>query len=131
MYTISIKDQPEPRKIIGQVGLTIWDQIHFILHPDFWQSGYATEALKAFLITLFEQQPKRLSITAVATRTNLGSQRVLEKCGFVPSVHKGAVYLPSSAEISEQEELDGLKELVDNEGMSGHTRIQFFRYVKP
>jgi hypothetical protein len=131
MYTIQLQDQPKPRKVIGQIGLTIWDQIHFILHPDYWRSGYATEALKAFLIALFKHQPKRLSITAVAVRTNLGSQRVLEKCGFIPSVQKGPVFLPKRAEISEQEELDGLKSLVQSEGEPEHARIQFFRYVKP
>jgi RimJ/RimL family protein N-acetyltransferase len=47
---------------------------------EFWGRGIATAALGAFLLL----EPTRPLLAHVAT-TNVGSIRVLEKCGFVPT----------------------------------------------
>jgi hypothetical protein len=116
MYTIFLGDQLEAEKIIGLVGLNRWDQVHYILDPKFSGLGYSTEALTAFLIALFELQPKRLSIGTVLSSENLASKRVLEKCGFVPGKPKREVSMPESTEISEQDELKELKSVEEYAG---------------
>jgi RimJ/RimL family protein N-acetyltransferase len=124
MYTIFLQD-----KTIGVVGLSRWDKIHYMIDPDQWSKGFATEALGAFLIALFELQPKRQSTNTWISRDNVASRRVLEKCGFVPSkAGKKAAYMPQSAEISEQEELDMLQNIVVTHPSKGNL---FFIYVKP
>jgi len=131
MYTISrrspLENEADAQGIIGVVGLTIWDMIHYVMHPKSWGCGYATEALKAFLTTMFELQPKRLSISGVVSGSNLGSRRVLEKCGFVPELSPNSVSMPTSAEILEQDELEKLERIVEK-----HPRedTMGFRYVK-
>ncbi len=46
-----------------------------------WNNGYMTEALKAVVDELFKDGYKEISIEAV--RENIGSNRVIEKAGFV------------------------------------------------
>jgi hypothetical protein len=127
MYTIFLGDQT-----IGLVGLSVWDQVHYMIDPDQWGKGYATEALTAFLIALFELQSKRLSISTLITSDNVASRKVLEKCGFVPMRPPGPVGRPTSAEISMREELRNLEGIVDAHS-SEHSSLGslFFRYVKP
>ena len=52
--------------------------------------GYATEAVKA-LTTWALRQPGVLRVEAETAPDNLASQRVLEKCGFVPLGKNGDV----------------------------------------
>jgi RimJ/RimL family protein N-acetyltransferase len=100
-----------------------------MIDPDQWSKRYATEALTAFLIALFELQPKRLSTNTWISGDNVASRRVLEKCGFVPSKPgKKAAQMPNTAEISEQEELSMLQDIVDAHPSEDHL---FFTYVKP
>lgn len=143
IFTIFLKEEPGAQKIIGLVGLNRWDKIHYMLHPKFWGSGYCSEALGAFLIALFRHQPKRLSIGTVVSSDNIGSLRVLEKCGFVPDAPKTSVSMPTTAEISEHEELYELKYVVKNSGLPDGSllkpvrptapkgRVLYYRYVKP
>ena len=56
----------------GEAGLTYW------IDKKFWGKGIATKALKQFL----EIEPAR-PIIAAAAFDNYGSQKVLEKSGFV------------------------------------------------
>lgn len=68
----------------GQVAGNVvsWDEsgehnIGFWIGKDYWGKGIATRALSAFL-GLLEQRP----LYAHVAKSNAGSSRVLEKCGF-------------------------------------------------
>ena len=52
--------------------------VGYWLGREFWGRGIATDALREFLAGVVTERP----LAAVATSENLGSQRVLEKCGF-------------------------------------------------
>lgn len=53
----------------------------YALHPDHWGNGYMSDAVDALTHYLFQRYPIE-KITAYANLDNIGSQRVLEKCGF-------------------------------------------------
>jgi RimJ/RimL family protein N-acetyltransferase len=72
-------------KKVGVTGLTTSSSntpdVGYLLMPEFYGQGYATEALQAFLTwatTAFNIQ----QFTAVVTKGNVGSEKVLAKCGF-------------------------------------------------
>ena len=75
-------------RLIGEVGLHLIDGepdcghygLGYYLHPDFWNRGCATEAARAALDFIFERGAFRVSASCLAE--NLGSRRVLEKCGM-------------------------------------------------
>jgi hypothetical protein len=129
IYTILAQEPHNGGEIVGVIGLNRWDQVHIMIHPDVSGLGYATEALRAFLPALFQQQPKRLSIGTVVGGDNLASMRVLENCGFVPDVPKRSVGPPVGAEPSEDEEKKAL-EGIGYEPAPGEGTL-FFRCVKP
>ena len=56
-------------------------EIGYGLHPDHWGQGYITEAAELICEYLFQGYPIE-KITAYADLDNIGSQRVLAKCGF-------------------------------------------------
>ena len=75
-------------RVIGWGGLNIdpfdpgWGvEVAYCLHRDFWGRGYATEVVRASLAKAFEQLAIP-TVVAFAHQENLGSIRVLEKCGF-------------------------------------------------
>lgn len=56
-------------------------EVGFMIHPDHWNAGYATDALGALCGYAFEE--RRLEkMVAMAYETNEASRRVLEKTGF-------------------------------------------------
>ena len=62
-----------------------WEQdgrrlVGYWLGKEFWGKGIATQAL-AELVEVLGTRP----LYAYVAKTNIGSIRVLEKCGFVPS----------------------------------------------
>lgn len=59
-------------------------EIGYGLLPEFWGKGYATEAVIAASRWAI-RQPGIRAIEAEAEETNLASQRVLQKAGFVPN----------------------------------------------
>jgi RimJ/RimL family protein N-acetyltransferase len=61
-------------------------EVGFWLGREFWGKGIASEALAAFI----HLEPVR-PLYGYAARHNIGSQRVLEKCGF-ESIGKEGVY---------------------------------------
>jgi RimJ/RimL family protein N-acetyltransferase len=69
-------------RVIGKVG--IWDQseIGYILHPDTWGQGIATEAVKAVCQHCIETLGMRI-ITADVDPRNTVSIHLLCKLGFV------------------------------------------------
>ena len=67
--------------VVGSIGS--WDaegerDVGYWIGRDHWGKGFATAALRAFL----ELEPSRPLVAHVAEH-NVGSRRVLEKCGFV------------------------------------------------
>ena len=72
----------------GSVGLHLIDGgengahygLGYFIRRDLWNRGYATEAVTAALDFIFSKDAFR--VTASCLAENLGSRRVLEKCGF-------------------------------------------------
>jgi RimJ/RimL family protein N-acetyltransferase len=73
-------------------------QVGYWVGQRFWSRGIATRALKLFL-ELVKERP----LYAYVARQNLGSIRVLEKCGFRP------VQLPDASDGGEEGEVAELK----------------------
>lgn len=55
-------------------------ELGYVIHPDFHNQGYATEALAAAIEDLF--QMGYLTVITGAFESNLASCRVMEKCGM-------------------------------------------------
>ena len=55
--------------------------IGYVLAPDAWGKGYATEALMLVSDALFQHSPVS-AIWALCVTDNLASARVLERCGY-------------------------------------------------
>lgn len=74
-------------RLIGSCGNYAWDRsnrrvdIGYQLMPSHWGQGYATEATHAILAWSFENFDLH-RIQADCTDGNIGSERVLLKCGF-------------------------------------------------
>jgi ribosomal-protein-alanine N-acetyltransferase len=74
-------------KMIGSVGVSGVNRSHnrieasYDLAKEYWGQGIMTKALKAVLKYAFEEL-KFNRIEAFAMPDNIGSQKVLEKCGF-------------------------------------------------
>lgn len=67
-------------KVAGNIGSFLWDgtrEISYWIGTEYWGKGIATSALAQFL-QIVEERP----LYAHAAADNLGSIRVLEKCGF-------------------------------------------------
>lgn len=83
-WSITLK---ETGQMIGTIGFYRMKLQHYrtetgyMLLPEFYGKGYAPEALKALLDFGFSTLGFH-SIEAVIYPDNIGSQRVLEKCGF-------------------------------------------------
>jgi ribosomal-protein-alanine N-acetyltransferase len=79
-------------KLIGSIGFWRLNKPHFRaeigydLHPDFWNKGIMTEAIK--LVSNFGFQKMNLhSIEANTDKDNIATQKVLVKNGFVKEAH--------------------------------------------
>ncbi|KAL2785511.1 GNAT domain-containing protein [Aspergillus keveii] len=87
-FTIRRRDDPDER-ILGAVSVNSLDpapSVGYMLHPDAWGKGYATEAVKAILKAWWEL-PRAWEfederVFAATKCANVGSLRVLEKVGF-------------------------------------------------
>lgn len=76
-------------KMIGtcDVFTVDWDhgvgEIGYVLHRSYWGRGYMTRTLRAVIVFAFEY----LGLLQIDIRhhpDNIGSRRVIEKCGFTP-----------------------------------------------
>jgi len=74
---------PKAPLFIGTMGSLGNGEIGYMIHPQHWGKGYATEALKGLVGTHARVFPNIKIIKAMTDTTNLGSRKVLEKCGFV------------------------------------------------
>jgi len=63
-------------------------EVGYWIGNDYWGKGIATRALKA-LLDAVETRP----LYAHVVKHNIGSQRVLEKCGFVKIREEGGDYI--------------------------------------
>ncbi len=71
-------------------------EIGYWIGKEFWGKGIATQALKAFL-----QVVTMRPLYAAAAKDNVGSLRVLQKCGFVITGYDQAFAEARGAEIEE------------------------------
>jgi ribosomal-protein-alanine N-acetyltransferase len=85
-FDLAIIDRENDR-MIGTCGFTRFDfqnnaaEIGYVLHPDYWNRGIATEAAKALMQYGFE----KLALHRIEARymvENQASRRVMEKCGM-------------------------------------------------
>ncbi|KAH7065145.1 GNAT domain-containing protein [Macrophomina phaseolina] len=82
-YNFSIELLPA-RRVIGVLGAARAPEIGYILHPDYWGRGIATEALTAFLPLFWKKYEGIYGYaTAKIDPDHFASRKVLEKCGFI------------------------------------------------
>ena len=88
-----IEDEPGVRedfiiehdgRAIGKAGCYRLPEIGYILHPDYWGQGFATEALTAVIAHIFAHHPVD-ALRADIDPRNLASIRLLERLGFTES----------------------------------------------
>ena len=80
-FIITLKDGGEPIGSIDVVNYIDGDpEIGYCLSKKYWNQGLMTEACKAFIKYLFNIGFTKVLIKAVVE--NIGSNRVIEKCGF-------------------------------------------------
>ena len=68
-------------RLVGKAGAWRMPEIGYILHPDVWGMGIATEALRAVIPHLFAAHDAP-ALTADVDPGNAASIRLLEKLGF-------------------------------------------------
>lgn len=69
-------------RVIGEVGAGRLPEFGFMIHPEFWGRGLASEAAEACIASIFERRDTPNLMADVDPR-NTGSLRVLSKLGFV------------------------------------------------
>ncbi len=83
--TWAIRLQSDPT-VIGAIEFGPTDQaearVGYVLAEAFWSMGLMTEALKAVLAWGLERCPAVHTVVSCAATQNVGSQRVMEKCGM-------------------------------------------------
>ena len=71
----------EDGRVIGNIGIWKMPEMGFILHPDAWGRGLATEAATAFLTYAFTAYPIE-AVTADVDPRNAASLKLLQRLGF-------------------------------------------------
>ncbi|KAF2284239.1 hypothetical protein GH714_020037 [Hevea brasiliensis] len=81
-------------------------ELGYVLAAQYWGKGIATRAVKMAAKTIFSQRPEMERLEALVDLENVGSQRVLEKAGFMREgvlrkyfIRKGSVSLYSIVKI--------------------------------
>lgn len=69
-------------RVAGKVGAYRLPEFGYILHPDFWGLGLATEAVRAFLRHVWQNRPDIAELTTDIDPRNVASVRLVEKLGF-------------------------------------------------
>jgi [ribosomal protein S5]-alanine N-acetyltransferase len=69
-------------RVAGKVGAYRLPEFGYILHPDFWSRGLATEAVRAFLRHVYLTRPDITALTTDIDPRNTASVRLVEKMGF-------------------------------------------------
>lgn len=77
-------ERKEDHELIGMIDVVGYvddaPMIGYVLGRAFWNRGYMSEACKAVIDFLWKQGFERIVIEAIDE--NIGSNRVIEKCGF-------------------------------------------------
>jgi RimJ/RimL family protein N-acetyltransferase len=74
--------------MIGVIGTHRTDEagllakVSYIIHPEHWGRGFATEAMIAFIPVYWLRMPRVLHLEAEINEKNVGSLNVVRKCGF-------------------------------------------------
>ena len=80
-FVITLKNSDEPIGSIDVVGYTTDNpEVGYCLSKKYWNQGIMTEACKTFSKYLLDIGFEKVLIKAVVG--NIGSNRVIEKCGF-------------------------------------------------
>jgi RimJ/RimL family protein N-acetyltransferase len=81
-------------RAIGKVGCWRPAEVGFLLHPEFWGQGFATEAMRAVLPVCFAKFRDAPALTAECDPRNAGSVALLGKLGFrhLRTVEKDFLY---------------------------------------
>ncbi|MEQ1564170.1 MAG: GNAT family N-acetyltransferase [Myxococcota bacterium] len=80
-WAVRLRDGPYVGKLDASVdGAQVAINVGYLLFPDAWGRGYATEAVGA--LTRFLLAEGVGPLFATVTRGNVASSRVLEKCGY-------------------------------------------------
>ena len=69
-------------RVAGKVGAYRLPEFGYILHPDYWGRGIATEAVSAFLGHTYRTRPDIVALTTDIDPRNTPSVRLVEKLGF-------------------------------------------------
>lgn len=83
-FAVSLKDN---NKIIGWDGFGAIDyfytdnEIYYLIGKEYWENGYATEAMTALIHYYFNKMGLK-RIIALAKPENISSNRVIQKIGF-------------------------------------------------
>ena len=78
--------------VVGEVGAGRLPEFGFLLHPEVWGRGFATEAAAAFVDYAFTATATP-ELTADVDLRNGASLRVLDKLGFTETGRASATYL--------------------------------------
>ena len=90
-FELAIELQEES-KVIGGIGLSIKDAVYstgmigYAVNKSYWRKGITTEAALALINFAFKDLDLHRVYATCDTR-NIGSQKVLEKCGFRKEAH--------------------------------------------
>ena len=79
-------------RVIGKVGCYRLPEVGYILHPDYWGRGLATEALRAAIVHVFAWH-KLEAIRADTDPRNAASIGLLTKLGFTVSGRASRTWL--------------------------------------
>ncbi len=82
-WAMRLKSDP---RVVGIVDFGLRDAttgaVHYALAEEHWNKGLMTEAVRAVLDWAFGAYPKLKTVTTSAVTVNIGSRRVMEKCGM-------------------------------------------------
>jgi RimJ/RimL family protein N-acetyltransferase/catechol 2,3-dioxygenase-like lactoylglutathione lyase family enzyme len=80
-----IISEKESNAFLGRCGFSLLEdnqvEVGYLLHKNYWNKGYATEALNA-LLDWAKKNIKRQYIIAFSPTRHIASQRVMQKCGM-------------------------------------------------
>jgi RimJ/RimL family protein N-acetyltransferase len=83
MWAIRLRDRAP---VIGAIEFSLLSpdtgSVHYVLGKPHWGQGLMTEAVDGVCGWAFETLPSLLEIKTTVVEENVGSARVLEKCGF-------------------------------------------------
>ncbi|KAK7567660.1 GNAT domain-containing protein, partial [Phyllosticta citricarpa] len=82
-FAMELLAPEDNQRVIGLIGAVEAPEIGYLIHPDFWGCGPATEALQAFMPLYWQHFRTEFDFaTAQIDLDNGASKKVLLKCGF-------------------------------------------------